>query len=372
MKSSLIAITLLLAASVSAAFAHETRPAIGDVFINGNQITLNLDVNLEAFVAGVDLSEVEDTNLSDQAADYDSLRALPPQELEDRFRQYWPQMQSGFKISAGETQIVPALNSVEILDEPNVELLRDSKLTLEAVLPDDNSPVTIGWDSTFGPLVLRQQDGGPEAYTAFLRGGEVSAAIPRSGAVDESIWSVIERYVIAGFEHILPLGLDHILFVLGLFFLSPKLKPLLLQVTTFTLAHTLTLALGVLGIVNIAPEIVEPLIAASIVYVAVENLITSEMKPWRLVIVLLFGLLHGLGFASVLGDFGLDGSRFVTSLISFNVGVELGQLTVIALAYLTVGLWFSYRPFYRTYISNPASILIGLIGAYWFIERVFL
>lgn len=372
LKSSLTMVMLLFVAMLTAAHAHETRPAIGDLVIDNNEMTLNLDVNLEAFVAGVDLSEVEDTNLSDQAAEYDNLRALPPSELEQQFRTFWPQMQAGFKIMAGETKIVPELAEVEVTDEANVELLRDSKLTLRAELPDDNTPVTVGWDQKFGQLVLRQQNAGPDAYTAFLRNGEVSAAIPRSGGVDESTWSVFKRYVVAGFEHILPLGLDHILFVLGLFFLSPKLKPLLLQVTTFTLAHTLTLALGILGVVNIAPEIVEPLIAASIVYVAVENIISSEMKPWRLIIVLLFGLLHGLGFASVLGEFGLDGSRFVTSLIGFNIGVELGQLTVIALAYLAVGLWFSYRPFYRTYISNPASVIIGLIGAYWFIERVFL
>lgn len=372
LKSSFTMVMLLFVAMLTAAQAHETRPAIGDLVIDNNEMTLNLDVNLEALVAGVDLSEVEDTNLSDQAAEYDNLRALPPGELEQQFRTFWPQMQTGFKIMAGETKIVLELAEVEVTDEANVELLRDSKLTLRAELPDDNTPVTVGWDQKFGQLVLRQQDAGPDAYTAFLRNGEVSAAIPRSGSVDESSWSVFKRYVVAGFEHILPLGLDHILFVLGLFFLSPKLKPLLLQVTTFTLAHTLTLALGILGIVNIAPEIVEPLIAASIVYVAVENIISSEMKPWRLIIVLLFGLLHGLGFASVLGEFGLDGSRFVTSLIGFNIGVELGQLTVIALAYLAVGLWFSYRPFYRTYISNPASVIIGLIGAYWFIERVFL
>lgn len=372
LKSSFTMVMLLFVAMLTTAQAHETRPAIGDLVINNNEMTLNLDVNLEAFVAGVDLSQVEDTNLSDQAAEYDNLRTLSPGELEQQFRTFWPQMQTGFKIMAGETKIVPDLAEVEINDEANVELLRDSRLTLRAELPDDNTPVTFGWDQKFGQLVLRQQDAGPDAYTAFLRNGEVSAAIPRSGSVDESAWSVFKRYVVAGFEHILPLGLDHILFVLGLFFLSPKLKPLLLQVTTFTLAHTLTLALGILGIVNIAPEIVEPLIAASIVYVAVENIISSEMKPWRLIIVLLFGLLHGLGFASVLGEFGLDGSRFVTSLIGFNIGVELGQLTVIALAYLAVGLWFSYRPFYRTYISNPASIIIGLIGAYWFIERVFL
>ena len=206
----------------------------------------------------------------------------------------------------------------------------------------------------------------------FLRNGEASAPIPRIGVATEQGLSVFIRYIGIGFEHIMPLGLDHILFVLGLYFLSPRLKPLLLQVTTFTVAHTVTLALGILGIVTIAPEIVEPLIAASIVYVAVENLISTEMKPWRLVIVFVFGLLHGLGFASVLGEFGLQSGRFITSLIGFNIGVEFGQLTVIAIAFLFLGAWFGGKRWYRSYISNPASILIGLVGAYWFVERVFL
>lgn len=165
--------------------------------------------------------------------------------------------------------------------------------------------------------------------------------------------------------------MDHILFVLGLFFLSTRLGPLIWQVSAFTLAHTVTLALGALGWVNVPGSIVEPLIAASIVYVAVENVLTSGLSPWRPVVIFGFGLLHGLGFASVLGDFGLPAGQFIPALIGFNVGVEVGQLTVIAIAFVLVG-WAIKRSWYRQAIAVPASCVIAAVGAYWFVERVFL
>ena len=107
-------------------------------------------------------------------------------------------------------------------------------------------------------------------------------------------------YVPVGFAHILPLGLDHILFVLALFFMTPNVGPLILQITIFTLAHSVTLALGAFGIVSIPGSIVEPVIAASIVFVAAENMFARRVTGWRIGVIFLFGLLHGLGFASVL------------------------------------------------------------------------
>ena len=372
LKSTIWLLTLFGLLWVNVAQAHETRPSIADVTITPEEVLMQIQVNIEAFVAGVDLSAVEDTNLSEQAQTYDELRALSPTQMEQRFEAFWPQMQTGFKLRSGPVQLQPELVEIKVEDNPDFELLRESVLTIRAELPKGDEPVVIAWDSRFGPLVMRQMGGGEDAYTAFLRNGDPSPPLTRIGVVTEGTFAVFVRYIGIGFEHILPLGLDHILFVLGLYFLSPRLKPLLFQVTTFTLAHTVTLALGILGIVTIAPEIVEPLIAASIVYVAVENLVSAQMRPWRLAIVFVFGLLHGLGFASVLGEFGLESGRFVTSLIGFNIGVEFGQLTVIAIAFLAVGAWFGGKRWYRAYISNPASILIGLVGAYWFVERVFL
>jgi len=116
--------------------------------------------------------------------------------------------------------------------------------------------------------------------------------------------------------------------------------------------------------------VVEPLIAASIVYVAVENILTTTLHVWRMFIVFGFGLLHGMGFVGVLQEVGLPRSEFLTGLISFNLGVELGQLAVISLAFLGVGMWLKDRPWYRHCVVQPASALIAMVGLYWTVERI--
>jgi tetratricopeptide (TPR) repeat protein len=177
-------------------------------------------------------------------------------------------------------------------------------------------------------------------------------------------------YLMLGFTHILPAGLDHILFVLGLFLLNPKLKPVLLQVTAFTIAHTITLGLSVYKIINLPSAIVEPLIALSIVFVAAENIYTTKLKSARLAVVFLFGLIHGMGFASALGETGLPQNRFFTSLLLFNIGVELGQITVILAAWFLMAKWFGNKPYYRKYIVIPASVIIGIVALYWLFTRI--
>ncbi len=178
-------------------------------------------------------------------------------------------------------------------------------------------------------------------------------------------------YLKLGFEHIIPLGLDHILFVLSIFLLNAKLKPVIWQATAFTIAHTITLGLAMYEIITPPAYIIEPIIALSIMFVAIENIITDKLKPTRVAIVFAFGLIHGMGFASALTELGLPKNQFFTSLITFNVGVEFGQLTVILLAWFLVGKWFSQKAWYRKRIVIPASALIALIGLYWTIELTF-
>ncbi len=184
------------------------------------------------------------------------------------------------------------------------------------------------------------------------------------------IGDVFSYYLSLGYKHILPDGFDHILFVIGLYLLSPKLKNVLWQATAFTVAHTLTLILSMKGLIVAPPAIVEPIIALSIAFIAIENLITQQLKPWRLLVVFGFGLVHGLGFASALNELGLPRDKFYSSLLSFNVGVELGQISVILLCWLAFGLWFSDKTWYRTRIVQPLSVLIGLIAIFWTIQRV--
>ena len=179
-------------------------------------------------------------------------------------------------------------------------------------------------------------------------------------------------YLNLGYKHILPLGLDHILFVLSLFLFSADLKKVLWQSLSFTVAHSVTLGLAVYDVVTISPNVVEPLIALSIMYVALENIFAKKLKASRIGIIFLFGLIHGLGFASVLNSLGLPKDAFLSSLIMFNVGVELGQVIVILAAFLLFGLWFGKKPYYRKYIVTPLSLLIAAIALFWVIERTLL
>lgn len=178
-------------------------------------------------------------------------------------------------------------------------------------------------------------------------------------------------YLVLGFKHILPLGFDHILFVLSLFLLSPKLKPIILQSTAFTVAHSVTLCLAAYNVIHPPSRIIEPLIALSILYVALENIFSPRLKPSRIGIVFLFGLVHGLGFAGALAEMGLPKNAYFTSLIMFNVGVELGQLTVILLAWFLLAKWFSKKDYYRSGIVIPLSIVIALTAFFWTIQRIF-
>ncbi len=178
-------------------------------------------------------------------------------------------------------------------------------------------------------------------------------------------------YMQLGFTHILPFGLDHILFVLSLFLLSPRLKPVLWQATAFTVAHSITLGLAMFKVITTSPQIVEPIIALSIMYVALENILSPTLKKSRIGIVFLFGLVHGMGFANALGELGLPQNGYLTSLIMFNLGVELGQVAVIVAAFLLFGKWFGNKPYYRKRVVIPLSIIIAAIAAYWTVERVF-
>jgi len=350
--------------------AHEIRPAIADVRVDADRVQMSVLITLEALAAGIDLDGLDDTDNAPGAARYDTLRALSAQELETAFRDAWPDLRQGFLFRAGDQPLDLDILDLDIPEPGDLDLPRDSRLLVAADLPPGRSDVTVGWVAAYGPLVVRQREGGDDAYSALLESGAVSEPLPRTGVATETAWRVFSRFVVQGFEHIVPKGLDHIVFVLGLFFFSLHLRPLLVQVTAFTAAHTVTLALASLGWVQIPASIVEPLIAASIVFVAVENILRPQLGPWRTAVVFGFGLLHGLGFASVLGELGGGGANFAARLIGFNIGVEIGQLAVIAGAFLAVGFWFGKKSWYRTRVAIPASVLIAAVGAFWFVERV--
>ncbi len=414
--------------------------------VTDGEVTFEIRANLESFIAGINLSETADTNESAQAETYDVLRTLAPDALAARFEAFWPQMAEGIDLTADGTPLTPVLTGVAVDPIGDVEVVRFSVMTFSATLPSDAQTVQMGWAPEFGTLVLRQMDV-PAPYDGYLEAGALSDPIPLAGGGQATGWETFFDYIPVGFDHIVPKGLDHILFVLGLFFLAARFRPLLLQVSLFTLAHTITLALAALGHTDFIDDftqgtlgiafidIVEPLIALSIAYVAIENIFMKGISPWRPYVIFIFGLLHGLGFASVLAEFGLPEETFVAALIGFNVGVEVGQLTVIAVMLLCIwqalridrganevgqgyavygvllvvalalialnpaGLvtalenpvWLFAGPLaaifvlcmasihfrdlqeaYRRLVAVPASVAIATVGLYWFVERSFL
>lgn len=420
----------------SFAAAHEVYPTIGDMEAVDGQIVFSLEGNFESIVAGIDLDGLEDTEAAPEADVYDSLRALESDAFGAELQAYWPTMAQDITVLADGEPVELSLTSFEVPAVGDVEVVRQSKLVFQGSLPENAEAIQIEWPSEYGVLVLRQM-GVEGGWDGYLSGGGMTDPIALSGGDEMSGGEAFVRFIPVGVEHIVPLGLDHILFVLGLFFLSVKMRPLLWQVTAFTAAHTVTLALATMGYVNIPDEymwIVESIIAASIVYVAVENIFTDGLNPWRPAIIFGFGLLHGLGFASVLTAYGLPDGAVLPALLGFNIGVELGQLLCIAIAFIIVvsairlsedgktnkvAAWVymaiailvvplaiipvsamgpdaveAYLPLlfmvaalcglsaascaverfesYRHMVAMPASIGIALIGAYWVVERVFL
>ena len=363
-------VLLLMAASMVAlpARAHEIQASVADIDLTGGRVVIDMRTNLEAMIAGVGTSH-EDTDESPVAGEYDALRALAPEALRARLDVFAPELLNAVEVTADGARVPLALGEVEIAPVGDLELARDTRLTLTGDLPAGTGAATIRMDEALGDLIVRGTGGNAE-YGEFLQNGSVSQPIAVAGATERGAGQVFVQYLGVGYEHILPLGLDHILFVVGLFLLSPRARPLLWQVTAFTLAHTVTLALGTLEIVNVPGSIVEPLIALSIVYVCVENLMTTTLTPWRPAIVFAFGLLHGLGFASVFEEYGIPDGQLVPALLAFNIGVEAGQLTVLAACFVVVGIWFSDQRRFHRLVTVPGSLVIGAIGLYWAVTRV--
>lgn len=258
--------------------------------------------------------------------------------------------------------------------EPGVDALSPAvaSIRMTGPIPAHARQFTWAYGWTFASYALTVRDEASTAPTTeWLEGDQHSAPFPFGLPEPPPDRPAIAwRYLALGFTHIVPHGLDHILFVLGIYLLSRRARAVLTQVTAFTVAHSITLALGMYGLVSVPSRIVEPLIAVSIAYVAIENLFLFELKSRRVALVFAFGLLHGLGFAGALRELGLPRAEFVTALVTFNAGVEMGQLAVIATAYLLVGCHCAHREWYRSRVVVPASALIACTAVYWTVERL--
>ena len=296
--------------------------------------------------------------VTDATALAEKLEVSPGSGFDEKFRQR-------VKVAFDGTEVRPQISySVE----PAIDALSAAAATIH--LTGQNPPNAQHFTWMFGwTFATYSLTAGSAAQ--WLEGGETSAPLALASlAPPPGRMSTAWRYLRLGFTHIVPYGLDHMLFVLGIYLLSRRARSVLLQVSAFTVAHSITLGLSMYGVVAVSSKIVEPLIALSIAYVALENIFLSELKSWRVALVFAFGLLHGMGFAGALRELGLPRSEFITALLSFNIGVEAGQLTVIATAFVAVGWHWAHRDWYRSRVVVPASMLIACMAVYWTIQRL--
>lgn len=298
-------------------------------------------------------------------------------ELEDHLRSGALRLQRQIQVDCGNSQFIEST----MLEFPSRQVVREwgtsFPLTQECVLGGElhrgASHVSVKLPDVLGDAVFTLERKGEEPIIELVSAGGWSSPQTIALAPVEqppvSAWASPIQFIQLGFVHILPRGFDHILFIAGLFLLSQKFKPLLWQVTAFTAAHTISLAMAMLGVIQLSASIVEPLIAASIAFIAVENLFTADLKPWRPAVVFGFGLIHGLGFAGILREMQLPQGQLVPALLSFNVGVELGQLSVLTILYVFAG-GFRGATWYRPRFAIPVSFAIACVAGFWTVQRL--
>jgi hydrogenase/urease accessory protein HupE len=244
-----------------------------------------------------------------------------------------------------------------------------SSVRLTGAIPAGASAWTFAYGLALGTYALNVQIDDGQVLTRWIVGADPSVEMSLAKVRPPSLLEVARQYFVLGFTHILPNGFDHVLFVVGIFLLTSRWRSIVAQVSAFTIAHSITLGLTMYGIVSVPGRIVEPMIALSIAYVAIENLFLAELRSWRLALVFSFGLLHGMGFAGVLRDLGLPRASYLTALVTFNSGVEAGQLSVIALASVVCFYRWRYPAGYRRLVVLPASLIIALTGLFWTVQR---
>ncbi len=366
--------------NIPSALADIVKPALIEISAyKSGKVELEIHASIEALLTGIN-SQYQNTQDSPMAEAYDELRVLPAAELKQKFSEFEAQFLSAIQLNAqkpASQQTVPlSLSKADIPEPGYTKVPRISTIWLSGELPRDATSISLMYPDRFSDYAVRvrQVDLDNEKWHWSSWDWVKSERPSESFSLTEiyaqkSKLQTIREFIPLGFLHILPRGLDHILFILGLFLFSRHLRPLIWQVTMFTLAHTVTLGLATAGYIELPARIVEPLIALSIAYIGFENVFSNKLHNYRLILVFAFGLLHGLGFASVLSGFELPKDAFFTSLFSFNIGVEIGQLAIIAVAWLVFS-WVSNAAHYRQFIVIPASLVIALIGVFWTVERL--
>ncbi len=341
----------LLAMCPSPAAAHPAPFSYLDLYLGDTEITGSLVIH--SFDVGHELGIDPPERVLDQAI-ADSIRARLTALLTPRFT------------IRTDRILVPEWTGIDVMPEQNgvrirfrIPVPRPGSVSVQTKLfPYD--PVHQTFVNVYEDDELRQQ---------VVFSGDAAERTYYSGTTQGAL-AVMKTFIPSGIHHIL-IGPDHILFLIGLLLLGGTWVALLKIVTAFTLGHSLTLSLAALNIVTPPAWIIEPAIALSIVFVGTDNLVRGEGRDLRAWVALVFGLVHGFGFANVLREFGLPREALGWSLFSFNVGVEIGQLAIVLLVATALAMIRRYSSVVGRRVAYAGSVVVICAGTYWFVERVF-
>ena len=366
-------LTLLLLISTPLK-ADVVKPALIEIsFFEDKKVEVVIDLSLEAVMTGIG-TQFKNTTDSPNSEQYDELRALEPAVLRERFKDFESEFLNSIGLNVNTQEQVLTLSDV------NIDIIgykkRPRKTLLTYTVQLSQWPQSFSWQyaKIYGDSALRYQMYQKDEYNwhewHWLRDGASSGVIDINHPEPIDDVTRLIQFTSIGFDHVIPKGWDHILFIVGMALSSLLWRRLLLLVSAFTLAHTITLGLAMYGVVEISAKIIEPLIALSIAYIAIENLSKHQHLKRKTIAVFLFGLIHGLGFASMLKSFEMATENFLVTLIGFNIGVEIAQLAIVLTVVVLLLLLRLFKINYRVVAIVPISVLISIVGVYWAVERL--
>ena len=345
--------TFLAILSIENALAHKTSLTAAEITVSGKNVAIQLKVSAHDLAVALGIET-------------DLVTAVPRAVFEERSAELNRYLRERLSILAQSTPCPSKAPAVDYSFLPD-----DLLLIVDYNCPEPVDHLEINYLLFFDIDVSHRSLG-----RLILPGGEEQFLFDRSLTHYElevakppvrSRTTLFGRVFLLGVEHIL-IGYDHILFLLALLIVSVHFRQMVKVATAFTVAHSITLALAWYGIVNLPSRIVESAIAISIAFVAIENIV-SQRFGHRWLLAGGFGLVHGLGFYSALRDLGLGQTDMATTLLAFNLGVEAGQIAIIALVYRPLILWRRqqwYQPSVRA-----CSAIILLVASWWIFERIF-
>jgi hydrogenase/urease accessory protein HupE len=354
MRTFVLGIVVLLCLSVVPASAHPTPFSYLDVHVDGNAA----EVDLVAHIIDV----AHDLNIDPPE------RLLEPEVLKQRAGDIAALLGGRFHLRAGAAPLILDRWSTP---EPLAER-QSIRITSRAALA--STPGSLTLDALMFPYDPMHQtfinfyEGEALALQAILDRSKTSVEF-FSGS-RQGVLAVMRKFIPAGIEHIL-IGPDHLLFLVGLLLLGGTLRQLAVVVSSFTVAHSITLTLAALNVINPPSRIIEPAIALSIVYVGADNLMVRNGRDVRAWIAFGFGFIHGFGFANVLREMDLPRTALGWSLFSFNFGVEIGQLLVVIAVASVLSALRSHSEAVGRRLAYVGSMAVIAAGTFWFIQRVF-